>query len=125
MSHVTLTFEVWIRVKVTAHRPNEDNICKFGAEWNEIAFYQHPIQICKYPLSLTVKGKYPIRQKAHLFLWPCIQYLLNNLKLNKQEDWKITWKGYLQWRIAHFELHQFYIYMTFTCVPKSSRNIPE
>ena len=27
MSCVTLTFEVWIRVKVTAHRLNEDNIC--------------------------------------------------------------------------------------------------
>mgnify|MGYP000069531090 CR=1 FL=1 len=27
MSCVTLTFEVWIRVKVTAHRINEDNIC--------------------------------------------------------------------------------------------------
>ena len=27
MSYVTLTFEVWIRVKVTAHRLNEDNIC--------------------------------------------------------------------------------------------------
>jgi len=27
MSHVTLTFEVWIRIKVTAHRLNEDNIC--------------------------------------------------------------------------------------------------
>jgi len=24
---VTLTFEVWIRVNVTAHRLNEDNIC--------------------------------------------------------------------------------------------------
>jgi len=24
---VTLTFEVWIRVKVTAHLLNEDNIC--------------------------------------------------------------------------------------------------
>ena len=24
---MTLTFEVWIRVKVTAHRRNEDNIC--------------------------------------------------------------------------------------------------
>ena len=24
---MTLTFEVWIRVKVTAHRLNEDNIC--------------------------------------------------------------------------------------------------
>ena len=27
MSHVTLTFEVWIRVMVTEHRLNEDNIC--------------------------------------------------------------------------------------------------
>jgi len=27
MSCVTLTFEVWIRVKVTAHRLKEDNIC--------------------------------------------------------------------------------------------------
>ena len=27
MSYVTLTFEVGIRVKVTAHRLNEDNIC--------------------------------------------------------------------------------------------------
>ena len=27
MSCVNLTFEVWIRVKVTAHRLNEDNIC--------------------------------------------------------------------------------------------------
>ena len=27
MCNVTLTFEVWIRVKVTAHRRNEDNIC--------------------------------------------------------------------------------------------------
>jgi len=27
MSCVTLTFEVWIQVKVTAHRLNEDNIC--------------------------------------------------------------------------------------------------
>ena len=26
-SRVTLTFEVWIRVKVTAHRLNEENIC--------------------------------------------------------------------------------------------------
>mgnify|MGYP007133223632 CR=1 FL=1 len=27
MSCVTLTFEVWIRVKFIAHSPNEDNIC--------------------------------------------------------------------------------------------------
>ena len=27
MPCVTLTFDVWIQVKVTAHRLNEDNIC--------------------------------------------------------------------------------------------------
>ena len=27
MSNVTLTFEVLVRVKVSAHRLNEDNIC--------------------------------------------------------------------------------------------------
>jgi len=27
MPHVTLTFEVWTQVKLTAHRLNEDNIC--------------------------------------------------------------------------------------------------
>jgi len=27
MSRVTLTFEIWINVKVTAHRLNEDNTC--------------------------------------------------------------------------------------------------
>ena len=32
MCHVTLTFDVWIRVKVTAHCLNEDNICTLYVE---------------------------------------------------------------------------------------------
>ena len=30
--------------------------------------YQYPIQFCKYPIGLTFKCKYPITQKAYLFL---------------------------------------------------------
>ena len=36
--------------------------------WCPYEFYQYPIKICKYPISLTFKGKYPIQQKAYLFL---------------------------------------------------------
>jgi len=31
-------------------------------------FNQYPIKIYKYQISLTFKGKYPIAQKAYLFL---------------------------------------------------------
>ena len=31
-------------------------------------FHQYPIKICKYPISFTFKVKYPIPQKANLFL---------------------------------------------------------
>jgi len=30
--------------------------------------YQYPINICKYPIILPFKGKYPIPQKAYMLI---------------------------------------------------------
>ena len=32
-------------------------------------FNKYPIKICKYPINLTFKGKYPMPQKPYPFLW--------------------------------------------------------
>ena len=45
-------------------------------------FYQYPIKNCKYPISLTVKGKDPIPQKKNI----CFSAQFSSVHLQEKQN---------------------------------------